>query len=543
MKRFNLLNQLVFFLLIVGISTNASATGSAALAPKHANYNVIMVWIDALRADHLGYYGYPRKTSPNLDKLAQESVVFENNFSVHPVTIASFMSIITSLYPISHGVLYVAKDKLSPEIKTLAQILKLFDYSTGWFGPDQDPQLDPNIGFGRGFDTIENFPPELNNAQKTLLNWVSENKDKRFFLNFHTYKVHDPYMPAPEYKQIFTTAKVEAVAETWEDLQKATYYLIQDGLNRESGIILEELGEASETLLRNKNLFAGAYSQEKLRTISGFFKDHKIKHKWDNIRSLAYESQIDINNPEVLNHLINLYDASILEFDSKIMGPLIAHLKKLNLYHNTLIIICADHGDEFGEHGDLLHGETLYDEVLHVPLIIKVPGVGSGKRVKELTQTVDILPTILDLLHIPIPHHAQGVSLLPYINDEGRAPLREYVYGQLPYMATLRSKEWKFSKHDNGNKELFDLIADPGEQNNLYYKTESVFTRIKAFFRPKSESMKNRATATGIQAVASKLEQDLIKWEDSLPSYRVDSPFLPHIDKATQEKIKKTGYW
>ncbi len=116
MKRFNLLNQLVFFLLIVGISTNVSASESATLAPKYANHNVIMVWIDALRADHLGYYGYPRKTSPNLDKLAQESVVFENNFSVHPVTIASFMSIITSLYPISLGVLYVAKDKLSPEI-------------------------------------------------------------------------------------------------------------------------------------------------------------------------------------------------------------------------------------------------------------------------------------------------------------------------------------------------------------------------------------------------------------------------------------------
>lgn len=280
-----------------------------------------------------------------------------------------------------------------------------------------------------------------------------------------------------------------------------------------------------------------------MRAISDFFENHKIQHKWDNIRCLAYESQIDINNPEVLAHLVNLYDAAILEFDSKIMGPLIAHLKHLNIYHNTLIIVCADHGDEFGEHGDLLHGETLYDEVLHVPLIIKVPGLRSGKRIRELTQTIDILPTILDLLQIPIPYHAQGVSLLPYINDESRAPLREYVYGQLPYMAMLRSKEWKFSKHDNGSKELFDLIADPGEKNNLYYKTASALTRIKTFFQPESESLQNRDTAANIQTVASKLEQDLITWEDSLPSYRVDSQFLPHIDKATQEKIKKTGYW
>jgi arylsulfatase A-like enzyme len=99
-----------------------------------------MVWIDTLRADHLSCYGYDRKTSPNIDSLALESVVFENNFTPHTVTISSFMAIFTSLYPGSHGEFHIAKDKLSPQVKTLAEILKMYGYSTIWFGPERDPQ-------------------------------------------------------------------------------------------------------------------------------------------------------------------------------------------------------------------------------------------------------------------------------------------------------------------------------------------------------------------------------------------------------------------
>ena len=105
------------------------------------NYNIVLVFIDTLRADHLSCYGYFRKTSPNIDQLAKGSFVFEQNFTPVTYTLPSFMSIITSLYPNSHAVLDVYKDKLSSRVKTLAQILQTYGYRTAWFAYLHDPQL------------------------------------------------------------------------------------------------------------------------------------------------------------------------------------------------------------------------------------------------------------------------------------------------------------------------------------------------------------------------------------------------------------------
>ena len=492
-----------------------------AAKPQHVSkdykdYNIIMIWIDALRADHLSCYGYDRKTSPNIDRLARESIVFENNFTPNTVTIASFMSIITSLYPASHGVLYVAKDKLSPRIKTLAQILEMYGYRTAWFGPERCPHLDPKIGFGRGFDTVGIFPKNLNRGRTILFDSIENNKNKKFFLNFHTYKVHDPYMPSVKYKNKFTKQKMKEVIESYDKLEKATVDAIKDGVLQKKGLAWKILGEELASELISRKVFKGDYASSRDNII--FFLHYKKKeYKWDDIRVQVYMSRINCDDISVMKHLEALYDATILEFDTEIVGPLITYLKELNLYDKTIIIICADHGDEFGEHGKLGHGETLYDEGIHVPLIIKVPWVKKGRRIQELTQTVDIMPTILDLLGIPIPYYAQGKSLLPLIKEKNTSPFREYVFGYLsPVELTIRSKEWKFTVCWDGTKELFHLQSDPGEQRNIYLEKRDI---------------------------ASRLESELRKWEASLSSYGEESSFLPHIDKATQEKIKKTGYW
>ena len=176
--------------------------------PRYKDYNVILIFIDTLRADHLGCYGYNRNTSPNIDSLAKESVIFKNMFTSNTVTITSFMSIITSLYPKSHGVFSVFKDKLSENIRTLAQILKIHGYETIWFGPLNDPHLDPNIGFGKGFSVLNEshmgsgyLRKSLLYAKSKLLEWLEKNKDKKFFLNIHTYEIHDPYFPSKEYRK------------------------------------------------------------------------------------------------------------------------------------------------------------------------------------------------------------------------------------------------------------------------------------------------------------------------------------------------------
>jgi arylsulfatase A-like enzyme len=520
------LNQFFIRLFIIWLlfcfEIGIAASKTLQISKPYKNYNIVMIWIDTLRADHLSCYGYKRKTSPNIDKLAMESILFENNFTPHTVTLPSFMSIITSLYPASHGVLYVRKDKLSPRIKTLTQILQIYGYKGTWFGSRGDPHLDPNIGFGRGFDTVDFFPDDLAKGREILFDMLEKNKNIKFFLNFHTYNVHAPYMPSRKYKEKFTKQKLKEVIENYNELEKATVDAFKDGIHKKNEMVWKELGENLASQLRTENVFTGNYITSKENIIS-FLERKNKKYKWIKILLQIYKYRLDPDNKEIMNHCKTLYDAAILEFDTEIIGPLINKLKELKLYDKTIIVVCADHGEEFGEHGRLGHGKTLYDETIHVPLIIKVPWIKKGKRVQELTQTVDIAPTILDLVGLPIPHHAQGKSLLPLFKIENNLHQREYVFGDLTDKLSIRSKDWKYILHQNRSMELYDLTSDPGEKwNVIYFGSKLELETIK---------------------FATKFKSELKKWEASLPSYKVESSFLPHIDKATQENIKKEGYW
>ncbi len=477
------------------------------------NYNIVLVFIDTLRADHLNCYGYPRKTSPNIDRLAKESIVFEQNFTPVTYTLPSFMSIITSIYPNSHGVLAILKDKLSPRVTTLAQILKAYGYKTAWFGPQGDPHLNPKVGFGRGFDEIAKFRDafRLDEHRKKLCDWLDANKDQRFFLNFHTYKVHAPYLPSPQYKAKFT--KIESMEGVMKDRDEWDYGFVKQIMKNKKSAV-ECLGEDFFNQFITAGLLNGNRQQ-----VEKFFDSRNKQDKLFSLRDSAYFAGINFKDKLVNAYVQTLYDAGILEYDEEVIGPVIRKLKALNIYDKTIIIICADHGEEFYEHGGFSHGTTLYDELTHVPLIIRVPWIKQAKRVKELIQTVDILPTILELLEIPIPHQAQGKSLAGLINNKKSSPLHEYVFGQMKDKSSIRSKEWLLILHDDypDQQELYDLRSDPSQQNNLYLKNKDVVL---------------------------KLESRLKEWEVSLPSYKdQEYSFAPEIDQATQERIRKTGYW
>lgn len=478
------------------------------------NYNIVLVFIDTLRADHLNCYGYQRKTSPNIDRLARESIVFERNFTPVTYTLPSFMSIITSVYPNSHSVLDICKDKLSSRVITLAQILRSYSYKTAWFGPLVDLQLKPDVGFGRGFDELEDIPggnKELAGVRKRLCGWLDANKDRRFFLNFHTYTVHAPYLPSPEYKARFT--KIKNPGRVIEDISEFKYGFVDLVMkNKRFGVDL-----MGEDLF---NQFAAAkLSSSDVPQVEDFFISTKKREKLSAIRDRAYWAGMDLKDKEVNAYVQTLYDADILEYDEEIVGPLIEKLKALSLYDKTIIIICSDHGEEFFEHGSSGHGITLYDEVTSVPLVIRVPWIKEALRVKEFAQTVDILPTLLDLLEIPVPRQAQGKSFADFINKKNSLPLHEYVFGRMLNMHSVRSQEWLFVSHDDPpyQKELYDLRSDPKQQNNVYFA--------------------NKDTAL-------KLESRIQEWEGHLPSYKdQEYSFSPEIDKATQERIRKTGYW
>ncbi|MBU0483613.1 MAG: sulfatase [Proteobacteria bacterium] len=493
--------------------------------------NIVFIWIDTLRADSLGCYGYQRDTSPNIDQLAKESTLFMNNFTPHTVTLSSFMSIITGLYPFSHGVLHIAKDILSPKIKTLAEILQMYGFATSWYGPN-DPHLDNKVGFGRGFDYIDNFDNDLAVGRSKVLRAIERNKDQKFFLNFHSYHVHSPYIPSEKYIYQFTKHKDVGVLESFDAIEKATVEVIRQGVFNYQKYPYEILGPELLKEMAEADLFAHDYKITAVK-IRRYLQRKNLEYKYDEIANKVYESRINPDNKENIAYLKALYDAGILEFDTEVIGPVINKLKELDLYDNTMIIICADHGEEFGEHGSSGHGMSLYQEVTWVPLIIKTAGRKEGSKIEELSQTVDIMPTILGLLKIKPPYHNQGIDFTPLINQTGDFTPRKYVYGQMPYFKAIRTKEWKLHVFHSflaipwlsesvrttifGKRELFNTENDPDEQNDRYAK------------EPK---------------VRDELTTELEQWGKSLKNYQdTDYSFQPNIDKKTKDKIKKTGYW
>jgi arylsulfatase A-like enzyme len=482
------------------------------------DYNIIFIFIDTLRADHLSCYGYERKTSPNIDELAEESVLFEQNFTPFAFTLGSFASLSTSLYPRSHGVFDIFKDKYPPRIKTLPEVLKLYGYDTVWFAtPIASPHLEP--GKQRGYETVGGYDKNLKKERRLVTNWLAKNKNKKFFLLFHTYKVHSPYEADLKYKKVFNGQqfKYKEIIETREELNKTTFEFIKDGLKNKEGRVWEMFCKDAMVSPSLSKLFEGSFSEKKMRAIEEFFKKMKIMKKWHTIKEYVYNSRISLLDVKAIEYLENLYDAAILQLDTDFIGPLLKGLKVLGLYDKSIIVIFSDHGEEFCEHGMLGHKPKLYDEIIHVPLIIRVPWIKSEKRVKELTQTVDIMPTLLDLLEIPIPHEAQGKSLVGLINETESMPIREYVFGQNRRSSSIRSREWKFILHNDGQKELYHLKSDLGEHDDLCQKEQSM---------------------------AIELETKLREWEASLPSYKdQEYSFPPEIDVETQERIKKTGYW
>ncbi|MCP3927748.1 MAG: sulfatase [Bacteroidetes bacterium] len=502
------------------------------------------MWIDTLRADSLGCYGYNRNTSPNIDLVANNSYLFMDHHTPHTVTLSSFMSIITGLYPFSHGVLDIAKDTLSSKVKTLAEILKMHGYSTSWFGPLDDPHLDPDVGFGRGFDKIDIFGTEtystekeavfkgLRNGTRKVLKEIEMKKDQQFFINFHSYHVHAPYIPSEKYRHKFTKPKQLGIIDNYGKLDEVTVNKIKKAIESKKGEIYDILQPRPAAELERSQPFAENY-EKSINNILHFLKEEEQLYKYETIYSKVYNNSLTIENQESRDYIRALYDAGIFEFDVKVIGPLIAKLKKLKIYDETMIIICSDHGEEFGEHGFLGHGYNLYKESTHVPLIIKLPYQKEGKKINAMSQTVDILPTILGLLNIAPPYYLQGKDFSSILQQKGSFIPREYIFGQMPYHRSVRNNEWKlqiftgyndlpnFSKEirelSSGKKELFNMYRDPAEKHNEIQTHKTI---------------------------ADNLFNKLDQWTKSLPTFQdVESEFRPNVDKQTQERIKKTGYW
>ncbi len=424
---------------------------------KH-DFNIVLITIDTLRADHLSCYGYERNTSPNIDKIAEEGIIYKSAIAPCSWTAPSMASLFTSLYPINHGVrqgiFYKPKETkhiLADELTTLAEILKAHGYTT--FGVSTNMQLNKKRGFAKGFDYFkcqykQAFAPSVN---KTIFSWEAKIKSSnKFFLWAHYMDPHGPYHARPPWYAQYTS--------------KTSTRLALSGKNT------DEIKEYIPILKKD---------------------------------------------PQALSNLIAIYDSEI-NFVDYYIGKLFQRLK---LDNNTLIIITADHGEEFFEHDQFTHGHNLFQETIRIPLIVKLPGNSQKKVVERLVNLVDIMPTITELLNIIPPEQTLGKSLLKregalfeikkavYSED---AP--EYTFSELDYMSTLKiimTPEWKYI-YDYNNKtgQLYNLKSDPSELNNLIDKETTKADQLKKqLFKWVSNSKRYYSKGHSLQPTPEEIER------------------------------------
>jgi arylsulfatase A-like enzyme len=400
-----------------------------------AGANLVICVIDAARVDHTGCYGYSRNTTPNIDGLADQSLVFEQHFCQYSQTKPSTASLFTALYPDTH--LTFAQRTMDPSTFTLAEGLKAAGFHNAFLS--SNPWASPEMGIGDDLDWIRPVRRALGRHRgaggraggragpggmfqapgrgisagtrrpEALLafveEWLQHAPPRPFSAYLHFMPPHTPYDAPEEMKQVFAGKPVPGY-------RRGTYPF--------RGI--DEVGGASEH---------------------------------------------DSPGPD----LVNLYDANLLWADWAV-GEVIRLLREAGRWDDTLFILTADHGETFGEHGYKWHPPCPYDEVIRVPLLVKFPGSGGPVgRVRALTETIDLLPTIFDLYRLPYPaEDIQGRSLVPLIAGEV-SKVRDYVFSRTsgyPPAYVVRDFHSALLLYEGGKlRALYDLDADPGQTRNV----------------------------------------------------------------------------
>ncbi|MCX5796290.1 MAG: sulfatase [Elusimicrobia bacterium] len=393
-----------------------------------------MIVVDILRADHLGCYGYHRDTSPHIDALAKEGTLFTQAFSPVPAGPLSMYSIFTSLYP----PVFQSNGGSPKRFATLPKILKKEAYVTALFGGPTGPLIGQDFdtdspGVGAGFAA-----PYIN---EKAIAWLRTNSKKRFFLYLNYTDAHNPYTPPRPYDKLFSRGGVD---ERFKKLPGNILFYFHDDFPRE---IVDEA----------------------VSRLPSYLKKH----------------------PRALEYVISQYDGEIKYVDDQI-GVLLDEMKGLRLLDDTLIIVTSDHADEFLEHGELFHGNHLYDETMHVPFIVRLPGIiPKNKLIDKVVRSIDIMPTILDILDIHPGITIQGISLMPLVNHDVDLNLNAYSETKRhPPSAmqrgdiAIRTARWKFistrdPKADTYGYELYDVKSDPKESINLVEREPEVARELK----------------------------------------------------------------
>jgi arylsulfatase A-like enzyme len=407
-KKYKITVTLIIFLSL------ADSSFPSDYFKKTQQPNVILITIDALRPDHLGCYGYRRDTSPNIDKLAKEGILFTQAISQSTFTISSLVSLYTSLYPIEHS-LNSWLQTFPHSIKTCPEILKQRSYYTGFMTANNGLRL-----LASRFDTFE-ISSNAKAITQNAIGWIKKNKNKKLFLWLHYIETHVPYRPPEPYNK------------------KYLY----------------------DNLYNQNNTIPISTNTEGIMQYGGF----------GCIPFILAENGI-----REVDYYIAQYDGAISFIDEQI-GVLLKAIQDLKLDKKTLIVLTSDHGEYMGEHDFyFFHHFIPYDCLIKVPLILKYNTIlPKHKIVDQRVALIDIVPTIFGLLGIDAKMKASGMDLVPMILKDKHYPSRT-IFSEVflvgdnskPRFTSVREGDWKLIYDSLLEKyELYNLKNDPSELINL----------------------------------------------------------------------------
>lgn len=463
--------------LLLPLALPAPACSPATPAPERPN--VLLVVVDTLRPDRLGCYGGERESSPHLDGLADGFFLFESAQSCSPWTAPSLVSLMTGLHPDVHGVKsFPVPRRLARGVTTLAERLRASGYRTAAF--TEGGYARGRFGLDRGFDL---YPEESGDEQFTnssllgpsrlasnldrTIRWLERREDEPFFCFFHTYETHMPFRAPEDHVR-----EVRPEHDESEELERI----------RETIVAWNEKGEVDRAALR------------RLRT---FYFQHRVTPGMPELlrpdalmaRAEALGSPLDMDgamtDPDELSEVHDLYDAEVRYTDEQ-LARLWKALEEEGHAENTIVILFSDHGEGLGDHGRLGHGEELHEELLRVLLMLRLPDGPEPRRIPDVVRSVDVFPTLLELLDLPpTDHDLDGESLVPLLHGEtierpafahalssqgGRDPRR-----------SIRLGRWRLITHGTPEGvELYDLETDPRAEENVAALHADVVAGLRA---------------------------------------------------------------
>ena len=482
--------------------------------------SIVLVTVDCLRADHVGFMGYSRPVTPFLDSLAGESFVFPTAIVAGAPTFYSFPAILGSRYPLALGRDILG---LEPDEATLASVFQQAGYATAAFAA-ANPYTSARFGYEQGFSTFRDFleeePALLPDRQAPVRGWASR-------VNRTLQKNHPSLGPLGiVYDELYFQycQHVTPIASSLDALRR---FPSADLIVDHACTWLSSVGETPFFLwLHLMDPHSPYYPKENALAFMGDppvtpFRARYLNDYWNrsDLGSRRYARYRD--------EIVCLYDAGIRWVDAQ-MARLTERLRRTNLWDDCIFALTGDHGEEFLDHGGRFHPPSgLMEELIHVPLLLRMPGVAKKEVANSPFSLLHLAPTLLDCAQLPVPAQFQGRSHWPQLQQNGEfggVAISECVAGCTnPYrpenrigsrVLSVREARFKLVLHfDPPAEYLYDLVADPGEQGPLApVALKPVRRRLLEIAR---EHLRNSRSQRDWQArVRARLSSLRLEWND-----------------------------